>query len=114
MGFDLMGKKGFFSTNIDGWGYLYNLAIENGWSPEGTKPPGTIQVINPYGDGPYPEMPDNWCGSYFCNDLQVVTEEDATNMANALDRSLEFKVTDDDEWLCEFIMFARSGDFVIA
>jgi len=31
-----------------------------------------------------------------------------------LDRSLEFKVTDHDEWLREFIRFARSGDFVIA
>ncbi|MBT4557603.1 MAG: hypothetical protein HN749_00015 [Nitrospina sp.] len=113
MGFDLMGKKGSFSTNIAGWGYLFNLAFENGWAPEGTKTPGTIQMINPYGDGPYPEILDNWCGSYFSNDLQVVTEEDATNMANALDRSLEFKVSDDDEWLREFIMFARSGDFVI-
>ena len=114
MGFDLMGKKGSFSTNRAGWSYLLSIAFENGWKPEGTKPPSKIQMIKLHGYGPYLETLDNWCGSYFYNELQVVTEEDATNIANALDRSLEFKVTDHDEWLREFIRFARSGDFVIA
>ena len=59
------------------WRFFLKLAMENGWEPEGTKPPGTIQMINPNGDDPYPEIPDNWCGSYFYNDLQLVTEEDA-------------------------------------
>ncbi len=113
MGFDLMGKRGSFSTNRAGWRYIFNLAIENGWVPEGTKPPGTIQMINPYDDGPYPEIPDNWCGSYFYNDFQVVTEEDATNMANALELSLDFKAREDYRLLREFIDFARSGDFLI-
>ena len=113
MGFDLMGKKGSFSTNIAGWGYLFNLAFENGWAPEGTKTPGTIQMINPYGDGPYPEILDNWCGSYFSNDFQVVTEEDATNMANALERSLDFQATEYDRLTRELINLCRSGDFLI-
>ena len=114
MGFDLMGKKGSFSTNRAGWRFFYKLAMENGWEPEGTKPPGTIQMINPNGDCSYPEIPDDWCGSYFYNDLQLVTKGDAKNMADALERSLDFQSTDDDGLLREFIDFARSGDFVIA
>ena len=51
MGMDLFGEKRIFSVNWHGWRRFYELAIENGWEPEGTKPPGTVQMINPYGDG---------------------------------------------------------------
>ncbi len=58
-------------------------------------------------------MPDRWDGGYISNDFQIVTAEDAANMADALDRSLEFNVTDDDEDIIDFIRFARGGAFKI-
>ncbi len=61
-------------------------------------------------------MPDRWDGGYISNDFQIVTAEDAANMADALDRSLEFNVTDDtddDEDIIGFIRFARGGAFKI-
>lgn len=45
--------------------------------------------------------------------LQLVTEEDATNMANAVELSLDSQTTECDGLLREFIEFARSGDFLI-
>ena len=58
-------------------------------------------------------MPDRWDGGYISNDFQIVTAEDAANMADALDRSVEFNVTDDDEYIIDFIRFARGGAFKI-
>ena len=107
MGFDLMGKRGSFSTNRAGWRYIFNLAIENGWEPAGTEPP---DVKSLYG---VDASADDWCGSYFYNDLQLVTKEDATNMANAVELSLDFQTTEYDGLLREFIDFSQSGDFVI-
>ncbi len=114
MGFDLYGEKGCYCLNWSGWRKVFELAIENGWKPAGTKPPDEKVIKQFYGDNapPHP-MADNRNGSYFSNDLQLVTAEDAANMADALDRSLEFKITGDGEWLRKFIRFARSGDFTI-
>ena len=58
-------------------------------------------------------MPDRWDGGYISNDFQIVTAEDAANMADALDRSLEFNVTDADEYIIDFIRFVRGGSFEI-
>tara|TARA_Y100001934_G_C12342833_1_gene771119 strand:- start:1664 stop:2002 length:339 start_codon:yes stop_codon:yes gene_type:complete len=111
MGFDLYGKKDSCCLNWSDWRETFELAIENGWKPAGTKPPDEETTKKLYGCDS--QMVDNWNGGYFSNDFQLVTAEDATNMANALDRSLEFNVTNDAEWLRKFIRFARSGAFII-
>jgi|TARA_Y100000294_G_scaffold151356_1_gene149121 hypothetical protein len=114
MGVDLLGKQGTFSMNWTGWRTIYGIAIENGWNPAGTKPPNDEHIKLLSGDDNAPFfVADNWNGDYFSNDLQLVTKEDATSMADALTRSMEFQITDDDEWLSEFIKFARDGDFLI-
>jgi len=114
MGFDLLGTKENFCVGWVGWRTVYNLAIENGWKPTGTKPPNKETMAQLHGGPPSHPLSDDWDGSYFSSDFQIVTEEDATNMADALDRSLELQTSDDDEWLRSFSRFARSGEFVIA
>ena len=111
MGFDLVGKNRDFSTNWGGWRYIFKLAIENGWEPAGTKPPDENDMKILYGDDAPPA--NDWDGCYFSNCLQLVTAEDAANMAEALHRSMEFQVTEYDGWLRDFIEFARGGDFQI-
>jgi len=102
MGMDLIGRNDVFSLNWTGWRLMYETAVNNGWEPVGTEPNERA-----------PQMPDRWDGGYFSNDFQIVTAEDAANMADALDRSLEFNVTDDDEYIIDFIRFARGGAFKI-
>jgi len=67
------------------WGKLLKLAYLYGWEPLGTEPGGWIDPET----GPWYYSPDEWDGNYTSNDLQVVTEEDAARIADALDNALE-------------------------
>jgi|SaaInlStandDraft_2_1057019.scaffolds.fasta_scaffold19057_5 hypothetical protein len=114
MGMDLNGQKSDLSLNFSSWRSVYDLAIENGWKPEGTKTPGEIQIISPDDDGgPFPEKDPDLEGGYFSNSYQLVTDEDANNMADAVERSFGSQPGEFDEYLRKFIVFAREGYFLI-
>jgi hypothetical protein len=75
MGYDLTNSSGqTHQWKVLGWWHLLNLAREYGWLPRGTEAPSH--------SGP------GWDGNYFQNDGQLVTADDATALAEALDRLL--------------------------
>ena len=81
MGYDLSNEEGgYYRFNIHSWGPILSLAEDNGWEPAGT----TIYITKKK----IIVADDNWDGSYFGNDGQTVSREDASNLANALERAL--------------------------
>jgi hypothetical protein len=95
MGMDLSGKGGYFRFSNDAWYAALELAHEHGWEPAGTKPP-EIAVYAPDGTTVDEEVPrverqayEDWDGDYFYNDDRLVTDEDARNIADALERALD-------------------------
>jgi hypothetical protein len=93
MGVDLSGAGGCKWLSWTGWEKLLKLAHEYGWKPAGTKPPRGI-VMKPDGSidhemtAMYSWSEEDWDGSYFSNNGQYVTDEDAANIADALERAL--------------------------
>ena len=80
MGYDIEGEGGRpFRANGFGWTYLLTLARDNGWEPMGT-------TMSGFDDS---RPPSDWNGGYCSNDFQRVEEEDASNMANALEKALQ-------------------------
>jgi len=73
--FDLTGAS---------WRRLLDLAAEWGWSHPGTKHP-------PQWDDHElgPDRGQEWCGSYFLNEGQVVEDADARALADALGQVLD-------------------------
>jgi len=82
----------YFDASRTSWRNLLELAQTFGWEPEGTVlPPEKL---------PFPDIGTsieelkkatkaiNWCGTYYSNDFQIVTNEDAHAMAAALTKSL--------------------------
>lgn len=61
------------------WAKALELARSSGWMAPGTQPP---PFFDPY------ELDADWDGTYFTNDGQIVTAEDACSLAAALERSL--------------------------
>ena len=64
---------------------------------------------------------DEWDGNYVTNDFQWVTDEDAVNFADALERACAATLEGEEElgsgfigYLREFITFCRAGGFTIA
>lgn len=78
MGFDLRRGDDAFSLGYHTWTRAYAFAIEGGWEPCGTLPPDSISV----------EARARWEGRYDSNDGQIITADDASNMATALKMSL--------------------------
>jgi hypothetical protein len=84
MGYDLLGKRGFFRFSEQGWYHCLDVACAFGWEPAGTQLP----------DGPpeargNPEPDWKWDGGYGSNDWQIVTDDDAKALVAALDRAIE-------------------------
>ena len=94
MGMDLYGKGGDFWFSIHAWHYALELAHEHGWEPAGTEAPD-VMVYNPDGTvdeemtAQYRYAAEEWSGDYFSNSRQWVTEEDAANIADALEQALD-------------------------
>jgi len=105
MGVDFLGAGGSLSINWETWRTLFSRAIEHGWKPQGT--------LAPSGEHALPEDAGDWGGDYFSNQYQTVSEEDAENMADALERSLDSLSTEDKAFTLEFIAYIRAGDFFI-
>jgi hypothetical protein len=92
-----------FSTIV--WFRILALAEAYGWEPTGTEAP--------------PDDP-SWNGNYTSNDAQVVTETDARQLAEALERALRKMPADDHmnspDWqdaIRDVIALARLGPFAI-
>jgi hypothetical protein len=73
MGVDLISDHGEISFNWAYWGRCLEIAKTFGWSPA-----GTIAAEEFIGD---------WSGTYFTNDQQIVTDDDARSLAIALYRA---------------------------
>jgi hypothetical protein len=95
MGMDLSGKGGYFRFSNYGWRAALELAHEHGWEPAGTVPPKftvyaldgvTVDEVRTRAER---QSYANWSGGYFTNDYQVVSDEDAANIADALERALD-------------------------
>ncbi len=86
MGVDLHSFKGgpTLSLNWEAWRTVYDLGVRHGWKPAGTVvPEGSPEV-----HVPNPGRRADWKGSYFVNEYQEVTAEDAAAWADALERAL--------------------------
>ena len=77
MGMDLISKSGStHDLSSDWWCFYLILAEKCGWIPKGTGKPDHLGEM------------DEWHGSYEWNDGQIVSEEDAKALAQALERAL--------------------------
>jgi hypothetical protein len=69
------------------WNFVLDSACERGWIPQGTigylwEGPGfTTDLVD-----------SNWNGTYLTDNWQEITKEDASNLADALERLLEEEV----------------------
>lgn len=94
---------------------LLNIAQNYGWQPMGTRYNTDFYVVL------YPEIPltehqkiaSYWQGGYFTNDKQIVTAEDASNLATALEKSLNDLSDAAKSWVTEFTEFCKAGSFDI-
>jgi hypothetical protein len=141
MGYDLRSEGGTFRWNVLGWESVLRLAHRNGWKPAGTERP-QFKIFHPdgtfdaEGTEEHNRAYDGWDGSYFYNDCQVVTTEDARNLADALEKALPglpdepgpmlSDPTDSDPppdvvlsgremkaYIAEFVTYCRAGGFRI-
>lgn len=80
MGMDLRGPSGQLHLTVHQWREILMVARRFGWEPRGTVPP----VM--------PGWPADERGGYLSNDLNLVEEEDAAAIAEALDRALTMTV----------------------
>lgn len=115
MGYDLYSAKGKFHWTVYDWSNVLKLANEFGWQPAGTEAPPP--VYDESGQIVY-DSPSNWEGDYFSNDSQRVTDDDAKQLAIALEAALfhappeRFEIIHKGK-LNEFIDFCFSGGFEI-
>ena len=89
MGMDLRGAGGAEWFSVTSWRKVLELAHEYGWKPAGTEPCRWYDAETGELDEQMSPDPDEWDGTYFSNDLQYVTDEDAANIADALERALD-------------------------
>ena len=88
-------KDKYFRWNIFGWPPVLSLATMYGWEPEGTSIPRLSDEmarehnLSKEEVRRHNEMVDDWAGEYYGNDGQIVSAQDAANMANAIEASLD-------------------------
>lgn len=113
MGVDFIRHGDDLSLNWQAWRACFELARAFGWAPVGT-------VAHRDYSGP-------WSGTYFTNDLQEVTDEDARALAAALRRArtelkTKTRLTKEQTqaWegmninmICRLADFAKKGHFAI-
>jgi hypothetical protein len=98
---DLRGKGGSVSMGSANWRVCLEIAHKYGWEPKGTRAPDHV-----IGD------PAQWDGGYGTNDFQMVTDDDARAIAEALRRGIV--VGEDNDNIIENLAgFAEQGAFYI-
>ena len=104
MGVDLIRNNEEMGFNWSGWRKILEIAFNHGW-----KPTGTVNDIDQDG-----KPIQDWSGTYFSNDYQYVTDEDAKNLAEALERAIsEFDEELYMKKVLPFIEFCKKGGFHI-
>jgi len=68
---------------------MLELAYGYGWELAGTEPGRWVDTSTGELDEQLSPDPDEWHGSYFGNDAQWVTDEDAARIADALEQALD-------------------------
>jgi hypothetical protein len=95
MEMDLSGKGGYFRFSTYAWHAALELAHEHGWEPAGTESPGVTVyapdgvTVDEVGTRTERQRYANWDGDYLTNAYQVVSDEEAANIAEALVRALD-------------------------
>ena len=87
MGYNLIGAHNDFRVGSGTWGRILRVALDHGWEPAGTLAPN-IGSHDENGEWVPDDIGSAWDGTYFFNNYQIVTEEDAAALANALERAL--------------------------
>lgn len=95
MSFGLQGRHGHFGANNFCWTSLLLLAHRYGWKPAGTTLSEEFLRAEMKGgklkgrslDEAIATAKTAWQGTYFSNDLQCVSDEDAIGIADALSRA---------------------------
>src|SRR5215212_473280 len=88
MGMDIHGAGGYERFSSTAWSKMLMLAYNYGWKPQGTEPLLWYDENGELDKQRSPD-PDEWDPSnYGTNDHQLVTEADAANIADALQRAL--------------------------
>ena len=77
MGYDLIQSNNYWAFNPPTWRLVISLAQLGGWQPAGTK----LDYLPLDPD----KEPIDWDGSYFGNNGQFVTDEDARALADGLE-----------------------------
>jgi hypothetical protein len=109
---DLSGKCGYFRFNNGTWREVLKLAYDYGWKPAGTEPGRWIDETGEL-DKQLSANPETWDSiDYFSNSFQWVTDEDAANIARALERALEDFPNKDT--VRDFVDYCRVGGFSIS
>ncbi len=80
MSLDLVNERGSTRFTVYVWDQTLALARMYGWRPAGTRPPK---------DWPEESEGRAWSGSYVLNGGQTVAREDASHLADALERALD-------------------------
>jgi hypothetical protein len=104
MGMDLSGAGGYFRFANYSWSKVLRLGVMFGWEPAGTEANVDFVLCCKYGipeaegggftgtqeerDLFAEEVRREWDGGYCSNDYQIITAEDARNLADALERAL--------------------------
>src|SRR4051812_33082989 len=93
MGYDLMSRKSKSSFYWNGWDWprVLQLASSHGWSPAGSmmdRFPVELRHGTDVTDEVVAAEAAQWDGSYASNDFQLVTDADASCLADALERGL--------------------------
>lgn len=101
MGMDCHGLNGGgFSANSWGWSALLAAATANGWEPRGTRRCDLEFLHSEDGYFRWPDEPpaDRHGAGYTANCFQLVDEEDAANLADALERAIRNGAFDEDSY----------------
>ena len=83
MSFDLLGRNESIRLPANTWRMMMELARTYGWQPAGTEAPAIRDE-----DDDLVYDPLDWSGSYTTAEYQNVTDEDAENLAAALEYAL--------------------------
>lgn len=100
MSMTLSGTERTLCVGHGAWSEVLITAQENGWETRSTLPPI------------YDQDALDWSGNYTSNDSQLVGEEDAASLADALERALlDIYDAEARAFLEDMIAFCREGGF---
>ena len=111
MGMDLYVAGGTERFSYGSWRMMLRLAHKYGWKPMGTEPGQWGNAGAGESNAQPSSHPDRWDGTYFSNDCQWLTYDDAVRIADALERALDdMPSSDTDEQLMQHVPTESSDE----